>query len=114
MPIFQCDNCGTAENTALTKCNSSNLELRVENQTLLAEYRLQLGLTEDEPFGKYCSACCPLGEKEWHGSFDRIYLPLGKFETAPNGNLRHKDSHDENLQNYAIDDRTPGPVRHTV
>ncbi|MFH1409119.1 MAG: hypothetical protein ABIH34_04390 [Nanoarchaeota archaeon] len=101
MPLFQCDNCGCMENTALSDCSSGYLRY-IGDAGLIAEYRQKLGLQEDEPFGSYCSACCPLGDGKWHGKFDRIYLPKGEFETACNGNLRHKRTLDENIEKFAI------------
>lgn len=119
MSLFQCDNCGCAENSALTE-GYLTLEFLVDDPEVIKSYKEILGLKEDEEFGNYCSACCPIwfnengqcglgknpkpkpGEGMWHGQFDRVYLPKGKFETAPNGNLRHKANHDEDFRKYAI------------
>jgi len=35
-----------------------------------------------------CSACDPRIH-EWHGQFDRLYLPKGEFRTNAQGNLEH-------------------------
>jgi len=35
-----------------------------------------------------CSACDP-SIREWHGEFDRLYLPKGEFCTNAQGNLEH-------------------------
>jgi len=102
MSLFQCDSCGSLENTALTDCGRSQMKYFLDDPEEVAEYKEQLGLEEDEQFGDYCSACCPLGNKKWHGKFERVYLPKGEFETAPNGNLRHKKTLEEDVRKYAI------------
>jgi len=78
------------------------MKLFVDNPKDIAKYKKQLNLKDGEAFGNYCSACCPLGNGKWHGEFDRIYLPKGEFETAPNGNLRHKKTLDEDIEKFAI------------
>jgi len=102
MPLFQCDNCGCLENTALTDCTISYMKIFIKNIEEVEKYKKELGLKKDEEFGNYCSACCPLGDKKWHGEFSRIFLPKGEFETAPNGNLRHKKTLDEDVERYAL------------
>lgn len=122
MSLFQCDKCGCVENTACTNgyhCPVSWLEERPE---VYASYREILGLKPDEPYGKYCSACSPIWFTKkgrygvgpnpdpkpgrdgglWHGRFERRFLPKGEFETAPNGNLRKKSNHDENIDKYVL------------
>ena len=101
MSLFQCDNCGCLENTALTFCGSKQMQFFVEKENI-AKYKQQLGLKDDELFGNYCSACCPLGNGEWHGELDRIYLPKKMFETASNGNLRHKETLEEDIEKYIL------------
>ncbi len=111
MSLFQCDHCGCIENTALTNgCWGAPLVKDVPKA--LASYREVLGLQGDEEFGRYCSACTPIWFNEegnygigprpadyvcrdkdsgkWHGRFERRFLPKGEYETAANGNLRHK------------------------
>ena len=102
MPLFQCDNCGTIDNTALSECGYEQMNYFLEDPVLINKYKKEFGLKEDEHFGNYCSGCCPLGEQKWHGEFDRIYLPKGEFETAPKGNLRHKQTLDEAIEKFAI------------
>ena len=102
MSLFQCDNCGTMDNTALSECGHGQMKHLSDNFNLIEEYRIKFGLKPNEPFGLYCSECCPLGEQKWHGKFDRIYLPKGEFEIAPNGNLRRKNTLDEDVRKYAI------------
>ena len=86
------------ENTALSPCYLNF----IDDPELIKKYKQQLCLKEDEPFGRYCSACCPLGKKRWHGKFERVFLPKGGFETSPDGGLRHKETHDENYKRFAI------------
>ena len=61
-----------------------------------------MGLSDKEKFGRYCSACNPLEEGEWHGRFDRIYLPKGEFETSSDGNLARRKTGDKNYRKYAV------------
>jgi len=102
MSLFQCDYCGCMENSALTKCSYRQTEFFLEDTAPIKKAKEKFGLKKDEPFEDYCSACCPLGNGKWHGEFDRIYLPKGNFETAPNGNLRHKKNLDEAIEKFAI------------
>lgn len=48
-----------------------------------------------------CSACDPDFGK-WHGRFDRVFLPKGKFRTAKNGNLEHIETGDQDVRKYAV------------
>lgn len=73
MSLFQCYECGCRENTA-----TSNFWTRMEGQ-----WR---GLPS-QPW-MLCSACDP-SIREWHGHFDRLYLPKGEFITNGQGNLEH-------------------------
>ncbi|MBU2590145.1 MAG: hypothetical protein KKA65_02205 [Nanoarchaeota archaeon] len=102
MSLFQCDRCGCLENTALTECSSDYMKIFIKESKELKEYKKELGLNENQEFGNYCSACCPLGERKWHGEFPRIFLPKGEFETAPNGNIRPKKILDEDVEKYAL------------
>ena len=93
MPQFQCDLCGCVENTALSFCSISPPFASDEEE--LNRYRELVGLKPGEKFGRYCSECCPSGDRKWHGLFDRVYLPKGKFETDPKGGLWHKVTHED-------------------
>lgn len=84
MSIYQCDDCGCSENTACGWYHARNNER----------------LTPINYLGKaLCSACAPTkwpnGEhnnfftKEWHGLFDRTFLPHGEFKTNGDGNIEH-------------------------
>jgi hypothetical protein len=90
------------ENTALTYCSHDFLKNMIRDSIKISKYKKEIGLSESDPLGNYCSVCCPAGKKEWHGKFDRIYLPKGEFETAPNGNLRNKKTLDEDVRKYAL------------
>jgi hypothetical protein len=66
---------------------------------------------EDRKGKKLCSACGPskyfdepgaTGGGAWHGVFPRVFLPLGKFKTASNGNLEHIETGDQNFRKYAL------------
>lgn len=80
MSVYQCDECGCAENTALGWYHCRDMKDMVP-----AKY---LGK-------KLCSACGPThylnGDKtdlgKWHGSFERTFYPKGTMETDDNGNL---------------------------
>lgn len=100
MSLFQCEHCGCAENTALTS----------GHMKFMHQYFDFTGI--ECRFGKrLCSACTPKkmsdGEAndesgEWHGQFDRVYLPIGEFFTNAVGNLAHKATGDENYRKFAI------------
>jgi len=99
MSLFQCEKCGCCENTALA-CQG------FKDITDCFDWT---GMEEDE--GKLlCSACGPTkyndGTKtkygEWHGKFDRTYLPLGEFKTNGEGNLMRIESGDTDFRKYEI------------
>lgn len=87
MSLFQCYECGCRENTA-----TSNFWSR------------QNGQWRELPSQPWmlCSACDPEIGK-WHGSFERVFLPLGMFTTNRVGNLAHIETGDENYRAYAIE-----------
>lgn len=89
MSLFQCEECGCCENTAL--CNY--------------HWRTYKKLP------KVCSACEPKtdGEPgsvpapgEWHGEFPRVFLPKGMFVTNHEGNLAHKDTGETDFRKYEV------------
>ena len=101
MSLFQCGHCGCCENTALAAqgCNG------------YAESFYDWTGFEDRKGKKLCSACAPThyannegpnGLGKWHGLFPRVFLPLGKFRTARDGNLEHIETGDQNFRKYAI------------
>lgn len=65
---------------------------------------------EDRKGKVLCSACGPTKYSDgtateygkWHGMFDRVFLPLGMFGTAKNGNLEHLETGDQDFRKYAV------------
>ena len=100
MSLFQCQQCGCCENTALSWQGFD---------TFIAQDCDWTGM-EDRQGKKLCSACGPSKFKDgvstdcgqWHGHFARTYLPLGMFKTAKNGNLEHVKTGDQDFRKYAI------------
>lgn len=100
MSLFQCQVCGCVENTA---CSSQGFKLLTEIfDWSYAPERQGLLL---------CSACGPVAYRDgnpndnggqWHGRFPRVFLPLGQFQTASNGNLEHIETGDQDYQKFAI------------
>lgn len=66
---------------------------------------------EDRQGKMLCSVCGPTKHADgtptefgqWHGRFNRVFLPKGMFITAQNGNLAHIGTGDENYLRYAIE-----------
>lgn len=87
MSLFQCQNCGCRENTALA----------FQGFKSFPEWFRWDGI-EDRKGKLLCSACGPRlnddGTKTeygvWHNAFPRRYLPKGLFITNSVGNLQHK------------------------
>lgn len=125
MPIFQCDKCGCAENSAITKCSHSSYKMNVQFENdptnlALNSYKKIIGIDPSMPFGRYCSACCPVwfnnedkygvgpnpnpkpGCGLWHNKFRRMFLPKGQFSTARNGNLMHTETQDEDVAKWKL------------
>ena len=100
MSLFQCGHCGCCENTALSGqgCNG------------FAETFYDWTGFEDRKGKRLCSACAPTRYSDggatlfgcWHGSFPRVFLPVGQFRTASNGNLEHVETGDQDFRKYAI------------
>lgn len=86
MSLFQCENCGCQENTALS----------CQGFKWMEHYFSWKGI-EHLKGKRLCSACGPtcyasgrLTEfGKWHGRFTRKYLPKGMFKTNREGNLEH-------------------------
>jgi hypothetical protein len=57
-----------------------------------------------------CSACGPSRYRDgkptefgnWHGEFERVFLPKGLFVTNQIGNLAHRETGDEDFMKYRI------------
>lgn len=100
MSLFQCENCGCCENTALSSQGFVNGMERFYDWSYAPERK---GL-------RLCSACGPTkftrGNPteygKWHNRFPRTYLPIGMFVTNQVGNLAHKDTGDEDFRKYEI------------
>ena len=99
MSLFQCENCGCVENTALASQGFKDI----------ADCFDWKGVEERKGM-LLCSACGPLLELDglptgygvWHKMFDRVYLPKGMFKTASNGNLEHIETGEQDYKKYAI------------
>lgn len=83
MSLYQCEECGCRENTALAGYWSRN-----DSDSACKGRAL-------------CSACDPtIGQ--WHGMFERLFLPKGLFITNLRGNLAHISTGDDDIRKYAI------------
>jgi hypothetical protein len=104
--LFQCQHCGCCENTALA-CQGCDG---------YAETFFDWTGIEDRKGKKLCSACAPTRYSEgeptklgkWHDEFPRVFLPLGMFRTARNGNLEHVETGDQDFRKYAV--TAPGEI----
>lgn len=85
--MFQCENCGCKENTALS------------DQRFVWHEEYDWTGIEDRKGKALCSACGPAKFKsgepteyggKWHGVFERVYLPMGQYKTNAVGNLELK------------------------
>ena len=98
MSLFQCENCGCCENTALAPHTKYLAELY--------DWDGKVDLCGLE----LCSACGPSkfsdGEKteygKWHGVFPQTFLPKGMFKTNRVGNLEHIETGSEDFRQYEI------------
>ena len=109
MSIFQCSKCGAIENTATSRGGYTVAVMTKQIPDVSNSYREVLGLKPDEKLAEYCCLCSPVWftetgaygvgknpkPKKWHDRFPRQFLPKGKYETAPNGNLRDKETKGE-------------------
>ncbi len=105
MSLFQCENCGCVENTACAD----------QGFTLSDCY--DWSYDESLKGKKVCRACGPKNREGggkmtcdlwgdygvWHNEFDRIFLPLGQFKTASNGNLEHVETGCQDFRKYALE-----------
>ena len=39
---------------------------------------------------------------EWHGEFDRVFLPMGEFKTNQRGNLEHIETGSEDFRKFEL------------
>lgn len=91
MSIYQCENCGCAENTAL-----GGVTRKTERMFNLFDWTGIESLR-----GKLlCSACSPKIYRDgkqtkfgkWHNVFERTYLPMNSCFTNDNGDLEHRET----------------------
>ena len=100
MSLFQCDNCGCVENTALAAQSYPEVFAELFDWTGIEEKKAM----------KLCSACGPTTYSDgtpteygkWHGQFDQTFLPKGKFKTSRNGNLEHIATGDQNYSKWKV------------
>lgn len=101
MSLFQCQHCGCCENTALSS----------QGFLPLGEY-FDWSYAPDREGLLLCSVCGPVAYRDgtpteyggqWHGRFPRVFLPLGQFRTASNGNLEHIETGDQDYSKYAVE-----------
>ena len=105
MSLFQCENCGCVENTALSCQGIGKFAAKWFNWNGI----------EDRKGKKLCSECAPpkhndgtdSGLGKWHGEFPQIFLPMGMFKTNKEGNLAHIDTGDTDYREYAIQPPEP-------
>jgi len=101
MSLYQCEECGCIENTAMA----------CQGMKGYAEKFFDWKGFEDRKGKLLCSACGPTKYADgnpteygkWHDQFKRRYLPLGEFETCRVGNLRHKVTGDTEYSKYLIE-----------
>lgn len=101
MSLFQCENCGCCENTALASQGCKGAFEEFFDWSYAPERK---GLL-------LCSACAPThysdGSQtrygEWHKVFPRVYLPKGVFFTNRMGNLEHKETGSDKYHEYALE-----------
>lgn len=100
MSLFQCENCGCCENTALSAQGFQGFMRDLFSWEGMEHMKGKL----------LCSACGPSNYRSgkpskmgsWHGEFERVFLPLGMFKTDDQGNLAHIETGDTNVDKYAI------------
>lgn len=102
MSLFQCENCGCVENTALCfqgcKRNPDSFDWT--------------GI-EDRKGKMLCSACAPENFSDgsptwlgnWHYKFKRTFLPIGEFKTDNQGNLEHIKTGSKNYRDFALPEK---------
>ena len=100
MSLFQCDNCGCVENTAVS--------LQGIGKYMADDFDWT---GKEELKGKrLCSDCGPThfidggitGLGKWHGQFKRTFLPMGEFKTNRVGNLEHIETGDTDYSKFEL------------
>lgn len=99
MSMFQCENCGSAENTALCSAHLTFLHKSFDFNGI-----------EDRKGKRLCSACAPskfscgqeTGYGVWHEKFRRVFLEVGQWVTDKNGNLARKSDGETDYLKFAL------------
>lgn len=99
MSLYQCEHCGCCENTALGAYYSADMPENFDWSGM-----------EERKGKRLCSACGPTkyvdgdlsGYGQWHGEFERTYLPMGAFHTNKRGNLQHNETGSEDFRAFAL------------
>ena len=99
MSLYQCEECGCRENTALG-CFIGSWKPTLFDWTGI----------ENRKGKKLCSACGPTHYSDgtatkfgqWHNQFRQLFLPQGKFIKNQQGNLEHIETGDTDLQKYEV------------
>lgn len=99
MSLFQCQNCGCAENTAVSAQGTRAISGAFDWTGI-----------EDRKGMLLCSACAPTkfmdgkdtGYGKWHGMFRRVFLPMDQFFTNKYGNLEHKSTGSIKYHQYEL------------
>ena len=101
MSLFQCQNCGCCENTAVSHQGFTMYPEAFDWSSMPERRGMQL-----------CSACGPSHYKDgqkckyggtWHGVFGRVFLPKGLFKTNKRGNLEHIETGSEDYRAYQLE-----------
>lgn len=100
MSLFQCENCGCVENTALS----------CQGCIGFAESFFDWSGFEGRKGKKLCSVCgptkmfdgTPSGLGAWHDQFKRVMLEPGTFKTNSVGNLEHIETGDTDFKKYEL------------
>jgi len=101
MSLFQCENCGVVENTACALQGIKPLDDGDFDFTGMEDRKGKLLCSECAPRKFMDGSSTQLGE--WHGRFDKTFLPMGKFKTNSVGNLKHVETGETDYKKYAIE-----------
>lgn len=105
MSLFQCENCGCCENTALSSQGFNGFFEKLYDWSYAPERK---GM-------KLCSACGPVKYNDgtateygkWHRVFPRVFLMKGEFKTNCQGNLEHIRTGDTDYMKYQLRGEQP-------
>lgn len=105
MSVFQCENCGCAENTALS----------FQGFNGVFEDEFDWEYAPERRGKKLCSLCGPTlfsdgtasDKGVWHNRFPYRLLPKGKFFTNSQGNLEHIETGETDYVKYTLNPVPP-------